>query len=127
MKEEDFIRKRCGNRDPFKVPEGYFEQFTAGLMDRLPEREEPPGLSVPRTRRLWPRMARYGVAAALCGAMLWGTFCLKTSRTHRQTAALPAQTAEVPAGNLEETYINDMLDYAMVSNQEIALYLTESY
>ena len=34
MKEEDFIRKKYGSGNPFKVPEGYFEQFTSELMSK---------------------------------------------------------------------------------------------
>ncbi len=39
MKEEDFIRQQAGKENPFKAPEGYFEDFTARLMQQLPERE----------------------------------------------------------------------------------------
>ena len=46
MKEEDFIRKKYGSGNPFKVPEGYFEQFTSELMSKLPEKEMKPVLSL---------------------------------------------------------------------------------
>ena len=51
MKEEDFIRKKYGSGNPFKVPEGYFEQFTSELMSKLPEKEMKPVLSMPSRRR----------------------------------------------------------------------------
>ena len=57
MKEEDFIRKKYGSGNPFKVPEGYFEQFTSELMSKLPEKEMKPVLSMPSRQRygtLWP-------------------------------------------------------------------------
>ena len=34
MKEEDFIRKKCGGGNPFKTPEGYFEQFLLSLTEK---------------------------------------------------------------------------------------------
>ena len=51
MKEEDFIRKKYGSGNPFKVPEGYFEQFTSELMSKLPEKEMKPVLSMPSRQR----------------------------------------------------------------------------
>ena len=39
MKEEEFIRKKYGSGNTFKVPEGYFELFTSELMSKLPEKE----------------------------------------------------------------------------------------
>ena len=40
MNEEQDIIRKCGKRNPFQVPEGYFEDFTQRLMDQLPEQEE---------------------------------------------------------------------------------------
>jgi hypothetical protein len=53
----DKIRKN----DPFKVPEGYFEEFTARVMEQLPE------LSVekPKMTNLWERVKPYIYMAAL--------------------------------------------------------------
>lgn len=39
MKEENSIDKKVGKDNAFKVPEGYFELFTADLLSKLPERE----------------------------------------------------------------------------------------
>ena len=65
MKEEDFIRKKYGSGNPFKVPEGYFEQFTSELMSKLPEKEMKPVLSMPPADE--HACARYG--------MLWPPPC----------------------------------------------------
>ena len=39
MKEDKELMARCGKKTPFKVPEGYFEQFHEQLMSSLPEPE----------------------------------------------------------------------------------------
>ncbi len=36
MNEEDYVRERMGDRNPFTVPEGYFDQLAAQIIDRLP-------------------------------------------------------------------------------------------
>ncbi len=37
MKEEKQLIAQCGKKQPFMVPEGYFEQFHEQLMSSLPE------------------------------------------------------------------------------------------
>ena len=37
MKKEDNILSKCGNRMPFTVPEGYFDNLTENIMAALPE------------------------------------------------------------------------------------------
>lgn len=42
MKEERELMEQCGKERPFKVPEGYFEQFHEQLMNQLPETHSTP-------------------------------------------------------------------------------------
>lgn len=39
MKDEKDLMAKCGKKRPFKVPEGYFEQFHEQLMENLPVNE----------------------------------------------------------------------------------------
>lgn len=47
------------DRQPFRVPEGYFDNFTKELMDRLPEKSvaEPPKISLYNRIQPWLYMA----------------------------------------------------------------------
>ena len=40
MKEEDILLKKLGEEDSFKVPDGYFENLTSEVMNKLPEKEK---------------------------------------------------------------------------------------
>ena len=40
MKEEKELFQKIGKENPFKVPEGYFENLTQQVMERLPEKDE---------------------------------------------------------------------------------------
>lgn len=122
MKEEDFIRKKCGSNNPFKVPEGYFEQFTANMMSQLPEKPHTATVMAPSHSRSW-KAIWYAAAAVVCGAMFLGTYYIQLSHRH-QSSGLPQTSFETLT---EETYMNDLLDYTMVSNYEIASYLTDAY
>ncbi len=125
MKEEDFIRQHCGKTNPFKVPEGYFENFTANLMEQLPQKQNKPATNAYSRWFNRQRITWYAIAAGFCGLAFIGTrFFLtphETSSNHIQV------TYTATNGVNEDTYLNDVLDYAMVSNQEIALYLTDVY
>ena len=52
MNEEKYIEEQVGRRNPFTVPEGYFDTFADQLMASLPERQ-------PRTKYVWLRPLRY--------------------------------------------------------------------
>ena len=103
---------------------GISSSFTSELMSKLPEKEMKPVLSMPSRRRTRMRTVWYAVAAALCGAMFLGTYYLQ-SVIHPHGESPVAQYGETI--ETEDIYMDDVLDYAMVSNHEIALYLTDVY
>ena len=107
--EEKRIREADGNRNPFRVPEGYFEQFDERLMAALPETR------TRQSRTVWlvPRLWRY--AAALLVVAGLGTALYLGNPGERPLAA-----------DTEEEFYNEELDYIMVGNMEIAEYLTEA-
>lgn len=39
MKEEDYILTKIGKENPFQTPEGYFDNLTSEVMNRLPEKD----------------------------------------------------------------------------------------
>ncbi len=107
--EERRIREADGNRNPFRVPEGYFEQFDERLMAALPEARTRQSRTVRLVPRLWRYAAALLVVAGLGTALYLGTPGERT---------LTAET--------EEEFYNEELDYVMVGNMEIAEYLTEA-
>lgn len=121
MKEEDLIRRKCGSKDPFRIPEGYFENFTAELMCRLPDKTL--RAPAPHTRRI-SNVIWYVAAAVCCGFIFCGTlhFSQRTS-----TDKVSVRTSDANPNENTNNYMDDYLDYAMVSNHEIAQYLTETY
>ena len=68
MKEEDELLKKYGTQNPFTVPEGYFENFSKKLMDKLPEKEYTPTATA--TITTWQRIKPWVYMAAMfCGLM----------------------------------------------------------
>jgi len=68
MEEEKNILKKVGTKNPFTVPEGYFENFTQDLMSKLPEKESYLPKSEPT---LWQRVKPWiYMTAMFVGIML---------------------------------------------------------
>jgi len=85
MKTENNKLDELRDRNPFRVPEGYFESFTEDLMKRLPEKdgavvqsEEP--LIEPKKVSLYDRVKPLlYMAAAFVGVMLFFNIFYKTN------------------------------------------------
>lgn len=68
MGKEDNILRKVGTKNPFRVPDHYFEDFTQELMNKLPEKEPMPSMS---EITLWQRVKPWiYMTAMFCGIML---------------------------------------------------------
>ena len=114
MNEEKYIEEQVGRRNPFTVPEGYFDTFADQLMASLPERQ-------PRTKYVWLRPLRYA-AAVVCvlaiGAMSW--FALSSSPDVQQP--IQAETIQVPS----DAAFEEAADYALIDNSDIYSLLADN-
>jgi len=77
MNEEKYIEEKLGKRNPFLVPDGYFDSFADRLMQQLPERpvhdEASPEVCKP-ARMVQMRRWLYAAACAVVlvvGAWVW--------------------------------------------------------
>ena len=68
MNPEEKILQKIGKKNPFTVPENYFENFTQELMDKLPAKEAVFQTEAPT---LWQRVKPWlYMTAMFCGIML---------------------------------------------------------
>ena len=117
MNEETYIKSRMGTKNPFTVPEGYFDSFTARMMEQLPERTVAEAPKRARTLSLRPWMY-----AAACAVMVLFSATVYFSQT--ETAGTPEQ---VVASTSVENYLDEAADYAMVDNHDIYACLASEY
>ncbi len=124
MREEDIIRKKFGKKEPFTVPENYFADFADRLMNELPEKNAPvvnkPAAKV-RHLRYW-----LATAAVLCSVAVTGAwvYLRQASASKTPVASVSVEHDLNVTPETESVYMEDMLDYALVDNSEIAMYLT---
>lgn len=107
MKHEDILQHlRQGHKSSgaYRVPDGYFDDFTQRMMAQLPQQPR-------RQRTLW----RYAAAAVLCIALGATSYLYREHKTQQATAELHG-----------EDYTQEVLDYTMLRNSEIEYYLTEA-
>ena len=68
MGKEDKLLREIGTKNPFQVPDRYFEHFTQEIMEKLPEKE---ALLPLQELSLWQRIKPWiYMAAMFCGIML---------------------------------------------------------
>lgn len=68
MNPEEKILQKIGKKNPFTVPENYFENLTQELMDKLPAKE---AVLQTEALTLWQRVKPWlYMAAMFCGIML---------------------------------------------------------
>ena len=122
-------RANTSTEDPFKVPEGYFDTLCGRIMAQLPEQQK----SVAETqekkavrRTLIPRVWRYAAVVAIGAVVCLGVLIPNMSgSSEAERLAESSVVQEIEQAYYDDQYLNDALEYAMVDNNEIALYLTE--
>lgn len=116
MNEERYIRQQMAGKQPFRVPEGYFDDFRTRIMERLPEAvspcetmEQEAATHVVRRRplRLW------WAAAACLAALVVCTSLYFRGEEHRRVYDVP--TAE----SANDQFVDALADYCMVDNADI--------
>ena len=111
MNEEKYIQEKVGSRNPFVVPEDYFDTFADQLMASLPERQ-------PRTKRVWLRPLRYA-AAVVCvfamGALSWFALSPESHQPIQVEAVQLSSDADFEAA----------ADYVMLDNYDIYACLSD--
>ncbi len=114
MNEERYIRQRMSGRQPFSVPEGYFDDFRARVMANLPETADCREAQKPEYRKTRRHPLHLWWAAAACLVVMVAVTSLYFNHTaHQYTSEL--QTAEAAS----DQFVDDMADYAVVDNTDI--------
>lgn len=101
-------------RDPFRVPEGYFESLTSRVMSNLPE--QPAGKDKSRSH-LFGFKQIISAAAIFIGFILFSGSFYSISDSESVVKDVALQ---------DSIYVEDMMDYIMMDNLTIHQYLTDA-
>ena len=116
MNEEKYIEERVGRRNPYQVPEGYFDAFASQLMEQLPERPA-------KACQVMIRRSVYIAAACIAALFISGAAWMFMSKSEAQ----PQVAVQIAAQqeSLEES-IDEAADYMMLDNHEIYALLSDN-
>jgi|SRR5574344_379103 hypothetical protein len=109
MKEEDNILNRCGNRRPFAVPEGYFENLTESIMSSLPEKDTKQRTLVMTP---WTRFRPIVYAAAAIAGIF---FCIEITN-EISTGNNGSETVQTESVVYSDEYIDSFLEETMIDD-----------
>ena len=119
MGKEDLILKKVGTKNPFNVPDGYFDNFTKELMNQLPEKEM---VMVSSEITLWQRVKPWVYMTAMfCGIMLSVRIFVGES----QKDEFPVIT-QAEAESISEEEWNIIVKNSMINDYELYKYLTDA-
>lgn len=121
--EEKYLEDKYGKKQPFKVPNGYFDSFADSLMDKLPEQQPvmTPHISI---WRKWHKLRlTVAVAASVCAVMFSVmTFMHDTKPAHSQLAN--NHTTKAVTSDSYNT-LDVAADYTMLDNDDIYVLVSE--
>ncbi|MDO4164148.1 MAG: hypothetical protein Q4D56_07140 [Bacteroides sp.] len=119
MKEEDNILRKVGTENPFRVPEGYFENLTSDVMSRLPEKESSAFRQKEPT--LWDKVKPWMYMAAMFVGAALIIRIGSASRADSSTDQVAVDETET-----EIEYINAVMDNSMLDDYSLYVYLTDA-
>lgn len=122
--EEKLFEQRFGKKQPFTVPDGYFDQLAERVMERLPEQQP---ASVPQVS-VGHKWRRWAVAAAAVGIVLTGSLVFMGQRSGNDGLApmnhRAATTTNIHSSS-DYSSLDMAADYAMLDNDEIYAMVSE--
>ena len=122
MKEEDILLKKLGKEDSFKVPDGYFENLTSEMMNKLPEKEKVVFKEEPVST--WTRLKPLlYMAAMFVGAAL----IIRVASSDRKSVAdIDVAATEIETEVISDEMIDMALDRAMLDDYSLYVYLSDA-
>ena len=121
MKEEDKLMKKYGTKNPFTVPDNYFDNLTNEIMEKLPEKKENP--MEEKDTSTWMKIRPWLYMAAMFIAILLPIRYMINSTSSDQTA-ITATNNEYE--QLSDEYIDAIMDHSMMDDYTLYQYLTDA-
>lgn len=119
MKEDKDLLKKYGKKNPFTVPEGYFQNFNERLMEQLPEKEV---ISKPKIRT-WDRIKPWVYMAAMFVGLM---FTVRAFVGEQRLQNAGTETGTENYTEIPDEYIDPIVNQTMMDDYELYQYLTDA-
>lgn len=125
MEEDNKLLNRFGRKNPYSLPEGYFEQFTKQIMRHLPEENaaiQTVRHAAKHTPTPWQRFRPWIYMAAMFAGIAFMAHLFINGHTDVIGKQPVQSVADMP-----EEYLEPIMDQTMMDDYELYEYITEAY
>lgn len=122
MKEDTELKNRIGKENPFKVPEGYFENIVPEIMKQLPETEVQEEVEV----TMWERVKPWVYMVAMFCGLMFGLRVMMNDRPVSTSINADDVSMTDSVQGIPDEYIDPILDQAMMDDYTLYMYLTDA-
>lgn len=131
MDKKNNITEKYDGRNPFRVPDGYFENLTGRIMENIPDETRMETLEA-RNRSARNNKYIFGwfSVAAACIAVVFMLMAFPADNKEKFTGKQIAkensrqQPTEDNNETYDEQYQSDLMEYNMIDNEDIYCYLS---
>ena len=129
MNEEQIIKEKIGEGNPFRVPDHYLDHLTDSVMANVMANGKPVmDATATKTRTISVRLRRVIYAAACVAVMFVVSLAvLLGGNDNQKLADSRTKTNEPTYAETHETTVDEVADLAMVDNSDIYAYLSYDY
>lgn len=120
MKEEDKLLRKYGTENPFTVPENYFANLTAEVMDKLPE--QPVSDIASKKATLWDKVKPWTYMAA----MFVGAALIIKIAAYKPNPFADSNPVVAETGIVSDEDLDYMLNQTMLDDYSLYMYLTDA-
>ena len=129
MNEEQIIKDKIGEGNPFRVPDHYLDHLTDSVMANVMANGKPVmDATATKTRTISVRLRRVIYAAACVAVMFVVSLAvLLGGNDNQKLADSRTKTNEPTYAETHETTVDEVADLAMMDNSDIYAYLSYDY
>ena len=129
MNEEQIIKEKIGEGNPFRVPDHYLDHLTDSVMANVMANGKPVmDATATKTRTISVRLRRVIYAAACVAVMFVVSLAvLLGGNDNQKLADSRTKTNEPTYAETHETTVAEVADLAMMDNSDIYAYLSYDY
>ena len=125
MKEENELFKKVGTGNPFMAPEGYFEQLTSEVMNKLPKQQE--SRFVMKKVARWARVKPWAYMAAVFAGVVFVLRIVSYNPNSFDDMQIAAtETAAADSEMVYDEYIDYVVNQSMMDDYSLYMYLTDA-
>lgn len=122
-KDEQILQERFGKKNPFKVPEGYFDSFAERLRGQLPEKSVRQAKVIQMNRfdiKAWRAISV--AAASICAVVIGATFYFGSGNSS-DSSSVSVSPSVISQSSYDD--FDEMADYMMTDNTDFYAYVAD--